>query len=225
MGVEPLNERRYLLRCSFSSAVAFLVPLAYYVTAPAILKGDFFMFKNALKLKKMSVAELCKVAMLVAITLVLSYISGYLRIGNLAKFNISFISVYVAGVAFGPVVSGVVAALADVISFAVNPTGAFVPVFTILEFANGFLFGLLLYCNGKDNKVKFVFMMLLCIVLQTCVNLFVRTYFLSELYFGGKYMATFISRVPSSLIMAGVKIVLMLMIEPFKKRIVKVIRD
>ena len=110
------------------------------------------MFKNALRLKRMSVAELCKVAMLVAITLVLSYISGYLRIGNLAKFNISFISVYIAGMAFGPVVSGIVAALADVISFAANPTGPFVPVFTILEFVNGFLFGLFLLSGCLENK-------------------------------------------------------------------------
>ena len=183
------------------------------------------MFKNALKLKKMSVAELCKVAMLVAITLVLSYISGYLRIGDIAKFNISFISVYIAGAAFGPIVSGVVAALADVISFVANPTGAFIPVFTVLEFVNGFLFGLLLYYTGKESKTKFTLTMLLCVVLQTAVNLFVRTYFLSELYYGGKYMVTFISRIPSTTIMAGVKIVLILLIEPFKKQIIKVIRD
>lgn len=183
------------------------------------------MFKNALKLKKMSVAELCKVAMLVAITLVLSYISGYLRIGDIAKFNISFISVYIAGAAFGPIVSGVVAALADVISFMANPTGAFIPVFTVLEFVNGFLFGLLLYHTGKESKIKFTLMMLLCVVLQTAVNLVVRTYFLAELYYGGKYMVTFISRIPSTTIMAGAKIVLILLIEPFKKQIIKVIRD
>ncbi len=183
------------------------------------------MFKNALKLKKMSAAELCKVAMLVAITFVLSYISGYLRIGNLAKFNISFVSVYIAGAAFGPIVSGVVAALADVISFLSNPTGAFVPVFTLLEFVNGFLFGLFLFYNGKERKTRFFVMMLICVMLQTGINLFVRTYFLSEMYYGGKYMATFISRVPSSVIMAGIKIVIITLVEPFKERIINAVRD
>ncbi len=183
------------------------------------------MFKNALRLKRMSVSELCKVAMLVAITLVLSYISGYLRIGNLAKFNISFISVYIAGAAFGPIVSGIVAALADIISFVSNPTGAFVPVFTVLEFVNGFLFGLLLYYNGKEKKAKFFVMMLVCVALQTCVNLFIRTYFLSEMYYGGKYTATFISRVPSSAIMAGAKVVIITLVQPFKERIIDVVRD
>jgi len=183
------------------------------------------MFKNALTFKKMSVKELCKTAMLVAITLVLSYVSGYLRIGNLAKFNLSFVSVYIAGAAFGPFVSGAVAALADVISFLANPTGAFVPVFTLLEFVNGFLFGLFLYYTGSEGKIKFAFMMFVCVMLQTAVNLFVRTYFLSELYFGGKYMATFISRVPSSLVMFAVKILVMTLVQPFKQQIVKAIRD
>ena len=183
------------------------------------------MFKNALHFKKMSVKELCKVAMLVAITLVLSYVSGYLRIGNLAKFNISFVSVYIAGAAFGPFVSGAVAALADIISFVSNPTGAFVPVFTVLEFVNGFLFGLFLYYSGKESKARFVALVLVCVILQTCVNLFVRTYFLSELYFGGNYPATFVSRVPSSLIMAGVKIVLLILIQPFKAQIIDAVRD
>ena len=224
MGVESLNET--VLPCG-----AILHPLLhifYFCSSPCFefsRKGDFFMFKDALRLKKMSVAELCKVAMLVAITLVLSYISGYLRIGDIAKFNISFISVYIAGAAFGPIVSGVVAALADVISFVANPTGAFIPVFTVLEFVNGFLFGLLLYYDGKESKTKFTLMMIVCVVLQTAVNLFVRTYFLAELYYGGKYMVTFISRIPSTTIMAGAKIVLILLIEPFKKQIIKVIRD
>ena len=182
------------------------------------------MFKNALRLRKMSVSELCKVAMLVAITLVLSYISGYLRIGNLAKFNISFLSVYIAGAAFGPFVSGIVAALADIISFLSNPTGPFVPVFTILEFVNGFLFGLFLFYDGKDTKAKFLLMTLACVILQTCVNLFVRTYFLSEMYFGGKYMATFVSRVPSSIIMAAVKVVAIIITKPFMKLFMSALR-
>lgn len=225
MGVEPLNERSFLLRYSFSSAVAYLTCRAQVCNSPCDFERGFFMFKNALRLKRMSVSELCKVAMLVAITFVLSYVSGYLRIGNLAKFNISFISVYIAGAALGPIISGIVAALADIISFVSNPTGAFVPVFTVLEFINGFLFGLLLYYNNKETKTKFFSMVLVCVALQTCVNLFVRTYFLSEMYYGGKYTATLISRVPSSAVMAVVKVVLILLIEPFKKQIIKVIRD
>ncbi len=183
------------------------------------------MFKNVLKLRKMTVKELCRVAMLVAITLILSYVSGYLRIGNLAKFNISFISVYIAGAAFGPIVSGTVAALADVISFLVNPTGAYVPVFTILEFVNGFLFGLLLFEGKEKTRLVFYAMVVLCVVLQTSVNLFVRTYFLSELYFDGKYYATFVSRVPSSLIMAGAKLVIISLVRPFTRRIVGAVRE
>ncbi|MBE7030855.1 MAG: folate family ECF transporter S component [Ruminococcaceae bacterium] len=183
------------------------------------------MFKNALTLKKLSVKDLCVAAMLVAITLILSYVSGFLRIGDFAKFNFSFISVYVAGVIFGPYISGTVAALADVISFVANPTGAFVPIFTVLEFLNGFLFGLFLYRGTGEGftKLSFVVRTLVCVALQLAVNLFIRTYFLSELYYGGNFLPLFITRIPTTGIMAAIKVVVMIALEPFMKMIVKAV--
>ena len=124
-----------------------------------------------LRLKKMSVKELCTVAMLVAITVILSYISGYLRIGPVSKFNISFISVYIAGAAFGPWVGGIVAAMADIVSFLANPTGPFMPWFTVIEFMGGFLFGLILFRGNRDrSRLNFVFRVVLCVVLQYLVK-------------------------------------------------------
>ena len=73
------------------------------------------MFKNALKLKKMSTKEVCIIAMLIAVTVVLSFISGYLRT-PVGKLNISFVSVYVCAAMFGPLAGGLVGALADLIS-------------------------------------------------------------------------------------------------------------
>ena len=37
--------------------------------------------------------------------------------------------------------SGVVGAVADIISYVANPTGAYIFWFTLIEFVNGFLFG------------------------------------------------------------------------------------
>ena len=224
MGVEPLNET--VLLCG--AILHPLLHILYFCSSPCFelsRKGDFFMFKNALKLRKMTVTELCKVAMLVAITLVLSYISGYLRIGDFAKFNISFIPVYVAGAAFGPVISGVVAAMADVISFISNPTGAFVPVFTILEFVNGFLFGLFLFREEKKSKKIFVLMVLACVLLQTAVNLFARTYFLSELYYGGKFMVVFTPRILTTTLMGALKLAVMIALEPFMNMFIKALKQ
>ena len=178
-----------------------------------------------MKIKKLTVSELCKIAMLIAITVILSYISGYLRIGPISKFNISFISVYVAGAAFGPFIAGLVAAMADVVSFVANPTGPFMPMFTLIEFANGFLFGLILYHKDEEkcNGVIFVIRVVLCVLLQYLVNV-IRTYMLAEMYYGGKFLATFVQRLPSTSIMAGVKIFAIIIIEPFMKTILRMIR-
>ena len=177
-----------------------------------------------LKLKKLTVGDLCRIAMLVAITVILSWISGYLRIGPTMKFNISFISVYVTGAAFGPWISGTVAAMADVISYLVNPTGPFVPVFTIIEFVGGFLFGLILYRSGEDvPKSSLVIRTIICVLLQYAVNI-IRTYFLAELYFDGKFLACFVTRIPSTTVMAVVKICAIILIEPFMKTIMKALK-
>lgn len=183
------------------------------------------MFKNALRVRRLTVAELCKTAMLVAITVILSYVSGFLRIGPISKFNVSFISVYAAGAAYGPVISGLVAALADIVSFVANPTGPFVPWFTLIELVNGFLFGLFLYrhTDTEKNFRVFVLRVVLCVILQYLVNI-VRTYMLAQLYFNGAFWATFVSRIPSTTIMAAVKIAAIIAIEPFMDNLLKALR-
>jgi len=189
-------------------------------------KGILVMISNSFKVKKLTVAQLCKISMLVAITFILSYISGYLRIGPISKFNISFISVYVAGAAFGPIIAGLVAALADVVSFLANSTGPFVPWFTIIEFVNGMLFGLIFYRRDdlKINIKGLVLRAILCVLLQYLVNI-LRTYILAFLYFDGKFLVTFVSRIPSTSIMAVFKAVVIIAVEPFMKTILKAVRD
>ena len=178
-------------------------------------------FKDALKLRKMSVKELCTMAMLVAITFGLSYISGFLRIGDSIKFNISFMSVYVGAALFGPVAGGVIAALADVISFVANPTGAFVPIFTVMEFVNGMFFGFFLYRSSNTRrKLVWVFLLIfICAVLQFCVNMFWRTYELARLYYGvDKFRALFVSRLPGNVVMVICKVAIVMMLEPYMNK-------
>ncbi len=176
------------------------------------------MFKNALTLKKLTVAELCTVAMLVALTAVLSYLSGFLRIGNISKFSVSFISVYVAGALFGPWIGGAVGALADFISFAVNPTGGYVPWFTLIEFVNGFLFGVF-FCGGvgdKRNFKIFVVKAVLCSLSQLAVNMIFRTYILVKLGFMPmSFSNAFVLRIVGSGTMAVVKVPVLVALEGF----------
>ena len=178
-------------------------------------------FKDTLKLRKMSVKELCTMAMLVAITFGLSYVSGFLRLGDSIKFNISFMSVYVGAALFGPVAGGVIAALADIISFVANPTGAFVPIFTVMEFINGMFFGFFLY-RSSNNRRKWIWVFVLifiCAVLQFCVNMFWRTYELARLYYGvDKFRALFVSRLPGNVVMVICKVAIVMMLEPYMNK-------
>ncbi len=186
--------------------------------------GGFF--KDTLKLRKMSVRDLCTMAMLVAITLGLSYVSGFLRIGDAIKFNISFISVYVGATLFGPVAGGVIAALADVISFIANPTGAFVPVFTLMEFVNGMLFGFFLYrtSNTKRSYLWVFVLIFICAILQFCVNMFWRTYELVRLYYGvDKFWVLFVSRLPGNVVMVACKAAVVMLLEPYMDKFRKIV--
>lgn len=174
------------------------------------------MFKNSLNFKKLSTRDLCYMSMLVAITLMLSAISGYLRIGDAIKFNISFISVYVGAALYGPLAGGIIAAMADIISFLINPTGAFIPVFTIMEFVNGFLFGIFLY-KISDNKRRLPTLFLLtliCTLLQFCVNMFWRTYELSTLY-KSPFWVLFGTRLPGNIVMIICKVAVIMLLEPY----------
>lgn len=182
------------------------------------------MYKNSLRFGKISTRDLCFMAMLIAITIVLSAVSGYLRIGDSIKFSISFISVYVGAALYGPIAGGTIAAIADIISFAINPTGAYIPVFTVMEFINGMFFGLFLYRDGseKQSSFKVLIFALACVSLQFLVNMFWRTYELALLY-KIPFWIKFIERLPSNIIMIVCKIVVIMLFEPYMKRFKEII--
>ena len=96
-------------------------------------------------MKKIKTKKLCVIAMLLAITVVLSYISGYLRIGMGIKLTISFISVYLAAALYGPFAGAFVGAMADVISCIVNPVGALIWQLTLIELCYGFMYGIFFF--------------------------------------------------------------------------------
>lgn len=167
-----------------------------------MLKGDFFMFTKVLKLKRLSVNQLCMVSVLTAVTAVLSIISGYLRVGSFGKISISFISVYISAAAFGPFIGGLVGALADIISYAANPIGVYLWPLAFIEYAYGFVFGLFFYRASSGVKVGYV-KIAFCVLLQFVANITLKTFILMK--FGCaplNYTAAAIIRIPSCLIAA-----------------------
>ncbi len=129
-----------------------------------------------------TVKDLCVLALLIAITVLLG-IYCTVRIGSGIKLSFKFISVFVTAALFGPLWGGAVSAIADVITFFVNPVGGiFMPQITMVEFLYGFTFGLFFYNMTSWQSVKTVVKIIVCIIFQTIVlNLCLTSYFLIPL--------------------------------------------
>ncbi len=179
------------------------------------------------RIKKLTTRELCMVAMLVAITTVLSYISGYLRIGNAIKFSVSFVSVYVAAAAFGPVIGGFVGIAADILSHLFNPIGAYLWQLGIIEFVYGALFGVFFYVRhpGKKPVWKKVATVGLCVAFQFVVNAVLKTYILMGAgYMPADFGAAFYIRLPAAIVMAVIQFIALAVLENLLPLFLKGIR-
>lgn len=159
-------------------------------------------------MKRLTVKQMCTLAMLVAITVVLSYVSGYLRIGNSVKFSLSFISVYVSGALFGPFWGGFVGAAADVVSHFVNPVGAYIWQFTLIEFVYGLSYGVLFYRSERKKQRRLWPTVTACVLGQGLISLFYKTYVLTELGFmPSAYGINVYTRILPVIVMAALKLV------------------
>ena len=126
-----------------------------------------------------SVRDLCTLALLIALTVLLGIYATF-RVGSAIKIAFKFIPVFITSALFGPFWGGMVGALSDVIAFVVNPVGgAFLPQITIIEFFYGFIYGLFFYKMTSWGGYKTMLKIVICVVLQIVVlNLGLTTYML-----------------------------------------------
>ncbi len=185
------------------------------------MEKKFWSVGRIFNFPKMTTKRICMIGLLIAITFVLSAISGYLRIGNISKLSISFASVFVAAYVFGGFVGGIVGAAADIISFAVNPTSAFLPQLTIIEFVIGFAFGFVFFGYGKEQSKKtYTFKVILADVVIFLINMLLKTYILA-LTFGMNFNVMLMSRLPVCAVQAVITFVVLFMIKPFLSKFSK----
>lgn len=171
--------------------------------------------------------KMCAVAMLIALTVALSYISGFLRLGNIAKISISFISVYFAAAAFGPRVGGLVGGGADFISYLVNPTGALLWQITLLELLYGVLFGLFFardFGVSKRNSFHMGKLSLLIFIRFISDSVLKTLVLMKAGFIVDSFKAAFTIRLPSVIAMVVIQLAVMLVINRFSKKIIYVIR-
>lgn len=165
-------------------------------------------------MKRLTVKQMCTLAMLVAVTVVLSYVSGHLRIGNSVKFSLSFISVYVSGALFGPFWGGFVGAAADIVSHFVNPVGAYIWQFTLIELVYGASYGIFFYRGAGKKQRRLWPAVTACALGQGLISLFYKTYVLTELGFMPSiYEVNVYARLLPVIVMAAFKLAAIYLIE------------
>ena len=175
--------------------------------------SGFFSLKRMFYFPRLSTKDICILALLIAITMVLSAISGNLRIGNFSKLSISFVTVYIAAYCYGGLAGGLVAALADIMSCFVNPVGPFILQLTIIEFVFGFIYGIFFY---QTNPKHYVFNVVVCVAIQLITNILLKTAVLSTT-FNSTFSAYFIARLPVCLIQAAIIMIALILLKPFLK--------
>lgn len=154
-------------------------------------------------MKKTGTKKLCVIAMLLAVTVVLSYLSGYLRIGTAIKLSVSFVSVYLTAALYGPMAGAFVGAMADIISCLVNPVGALIWQLSLIELCYGFMYGLFFYRRKNGSGIKNVYgKVALCAVLRFAADMFLKTKILADVgYVPNDFLYAVWIRLPGCLAM------------------------
>lgn len=110
------------------------------------------------RMRNPRVLTLC--AMMMALNIILGYFT--LRFTDFLRIGFGFITQPVVGMALGPLICGITGMLQDVISLALNPTGAYIPAYTLSVGISGMFYGLLLH-NKKITIVR-VFLVELLVI-------------------------------------------------------------
>lgn len=161
-------------------------------------------FKKILGMHRLSVKELCILGMLTALTAVIGMYCT-LRIGTGIKISFKFVSVFVLSSMFGPLWGGISCVISDILSYAVNPVAAFLPLITFSEFLYGFSDGLFYY----KKKLSLTRIILCTSVEIIFINLILTSYFLIPVM-GLSYAKMIIMRLPSAIITYIIRIALLI---------------
>ena len=107
--------------------------------------------RSALELKNLR--TLCVTAILIALDLVLKTFVN-VSISDDLKLNFAFVAVAAIGMLYGPAVAGAACFITDILGYLLKPSGAFNPMYTIIEMAGGIIYGCILY-NLEPVKLEF----------------------------------------------------------------------
>lgn len=114
--------------------------------------------------------------------------------------SFTFLTVGVSGLLYGPVVTGCIGAITDILKYIVKPNGGFFPGFTLSEFLLGFLFGLFFY----QRKVTLLRVFAAKLTTTLLINLTLTPLWLSMMY-GNAFIVLVSGRIVKNLIMLPIE--------------------
>lgn len=184
----------------------------YFVKqSPSFWKTSADEFKN--------VTSICVASMMMALNTLL----GYFKIILIPKILIiSFSSLAVASCAMfcGPLLTGSVSAVADIIKYIMRPDGPFFPGFTINEFLTGFIYGYFFYQRSEISLKRCISARLLVVLL---INLFLTPLWLYILY-GNAFWAMVSARLLKNVVMFPIDVTLLYMVTQITSRAMRQIK-
>jgi len=170
--------------------------------------------KGALQLKKVNPRTIAQLAILVALEVVLSRFLSINLWSN--KIGFAFVPIAVTAMLYGPVTTGVTAAVADLIGALLFPSGAFFPGFTLTAFLNGMVFSLAFH-----NKQTAPRILLAVVIRELGFSLFLNTLWLSIMYNSPYWPLLTTARLWQCLIMVPVQFTVILVISKALPRAIK----
>ncbi|MCD7847578.1 MAG: folate family ECF transporter S component [Oscillospiraceae bacterium] len=169
------------------------------------MKGFFNLFVRSAKELK-SVRNLCVIAMLIALDLVLK-LTISIKISNYMTISFAFIAMAAIGMLYGPTVGFTAGMITDILGYIIKPDGAFDIRFTLIEALGGLLYGLFLY-NAKNDKWLIVRIVSAKATVIVICNLLLTNWAISALY-GSGFMAILPARIIKNLAQFPVDVILL----------------
>lgn len=128
--------------------------------------------------KRISTEKLVTMALMIALTIVLSKLLSIniliLRIG------FGFLPIAILAILYGPLWAGIGYAIADLIGAWLLPTGQFFPGFTVSAFLTGIIFGLVLYRKEVTIWRALIASALVCLIVNLLLNTFWLTFIIGK---------------------------------------------
>lgn len=166
-----------------------------------IIRSQIKLLKeSALELKQTK--SLTALGLLVAMNIVVGTL--FIEIGPNLRIGFAFLVVGICALYYGPIATGCVGIIADILKYLIRPSGVFFLGFTLNEFLSGFIVGIILY--KKPVTIKKVFLARLLVVI--IVNIVLTPIWLSVLY--GKGFIFYVStRIFKNMILLPIETVIL----------------